>query len=155
MSAALASLVDRYLEGLEAETAILLELQAAAARQHDASAAGDLEGLNTAADERDRLMASLVRIDAPLRDLRQTLAAQRSQALLSPGYAQAEASHANVVALVASILKTDDLSIEALAQGDRARREAAQVAAQGETTLAAYRRVISAAPGATLVDRRG
>lgn len=151
----LAAVVDQYLAGLEAETSILLQLQRVVARQHEASEAHDLDALNAAGDERDRLMEALVRIDGPLREIRQTLATQRNQARTVPGYADALARHAQVVALVSTILKTDEASVEALEKAELARRDAARATAQGETTLAAYRRVISAAPGATLVDRRG
>jgi hypothetical protein len=42
-----------------------------------------------------------------------------------------------------------------LAAAELARRDAARAMEQGETTLAAYRRVMTMLPGATLVDRRG
>lgn len=151
----LAGLVDQYLAGLEAEISILLQLQRVAVLQHDASEAHDLDRLNLAGDERDRLMTALVSIEAPLRDIRQTLTTHRKQARLVPGYADALALHAEAVALVEKILKTDEASVQALERAELARRDAARATEQGETTLAAYRRVISAAPGATLVDRRG
>jgi hypothetical protein len=59
------------------------------------------------------------------------------------------------MALAAKILKTDEDSKEALAKAEQARRDQARAVEQGETTLSAYRRVMSVPPGATLVDRRG
>jgi hypothetical protein len=56
---------------------------------------------------------------------------------------------------VGGILKTDSASLEALAAAELARRDLARAMEQGETTLAAYRRVMMTPPGATLVDRRG
>ena len=55
---------------------------------------------------------------------------------------------------IATVVDRD--SVEALKEAEQARRVAAQSIEQGESTLAAYRRVVS--PGltpATLVNRRG
>jgi hypothetical protein len=72
-----------------------------------------------------------------------------------PGYGEAVKLHREAIALVSGILTTDGESLDALAAAERARRETARAMEQGETTLAAYRRVMTALPGATLVDRRG
>ena len=59
-------------------------------------------------------------------------------------------------ALVARILATDEESIQALADAELARRAAVASLEQGETTLAAYRRVLSPTLAqASLLDRRG
>jgi hypothetical protein len=60
------------------------------------------------------------------------------------------------VDLVAAILATDQESMKALADAELARRAAVASLERGETTLAAYRKVIAPPVSAsTLLDRRG
>jgi hypothetical protein len=151
----LAELLAQYQGGLDAEIAILRRLQGSAARQREATAGADLTALDAASDERDRLMAGLVNVEGQVRDVRQALAAVRDQARRLPGYALAVERHAEALALVSEILKTDAESVQSLAAAEHARRDLARAMEKGETTLAAYRRVTAATPGATLVDRRG
>lgn len=151
----LVALIEQYRAGLEAELVILRRLEQTASRQREASAAQDVGALNRAADERDGLMAALVSIEGQLRVVRQTLSGSREEARHLPGYGQAVKLHREAIALVSGILNTDSESLDALAAAELARRETARAMEQGETTLAAYRRVMTALPGATLVDRRG
>jgi hypothetical protein len=151
----LVALIEQYRAGLEAELVILRRLEQTAARQREASAAQDLAALNRAADDRDSLMAALVNIEGQLRVVRQTLSASREEARHLSGYAEAVKLHREAITLVTGILNTDGESLDALAAAELARRETARAVEQGETTLAAYRRVMTALPGATLVDRRG
>jgi hypothetical protein len=151
----LVGLIEQYRAGIEAELVILRRLEHTAGRQREASAVHDLAALNRATDERDGLMAALVNIEGQLRVVRQTLSASRAEAKHLSGYEEAVALHREAIALVSGILNTDGESLEALATAELARREAARAMEQGETTLAAYRRVMTALPGATLVDRRG
>lgn len=153
--AALGQSIDQYRAGLEAEIAILRRLRRVARLQREATDIHDLAGLSVAADERDRLMAALVNVEGPLRQIRKAIADERELARQLPGYDAAIALHAEAVALVSEIVKTDEESVKALAKAQLARRDAARATEQGETTLAAYRRVMTAPPGATLVDRRG
>jgi hypothetical protein len=153
--ASLTSLIEHYRSGLEAEMTILQRIQHASDRQHEAAAAHDLEALHKAADDRDALMAALVSIESELRDVRVTISKNRKDARPLPGYAEAAELHARAMALAAKILKTDEDSKEALAKAEQARRDQARAVEQGETTLSAYRRVMSVPAGATLVDRRG
>jgi DNA-binding TFAR19-related protein (PDSD5 family) len=151
----LVALIEQYRAGLEAELVILRKLEQSAAQQREASAAQDFGALNRAADERDGLMAALVNIEGQLRVVRQTLSGSREEAKHLCGYAEAVKLHREAIALVSGILTTDGESLDALAAAELARRETARAVEQGETTLAAYRRVMTALPGATLVDRRG
>lgn len=151
----LAALIEQYRAGLEAELVILRRLRQTAAFQQQATRTKDLDALNRAADARDRLMAGLVSIEGQLREVRHTLSASRDLARREPGYAEAAALHSEAIALVSDILKTDAESVEALAAAEMARRDAARAMEQGETTLSAYRRVMTTPPGATLVDRHG
>jgi len=151
----LVALIEQYRAGLEAELIILRKLEQTAARQREASSTQDFSALNRAADERDELMAALVNIEGQLRVVRQTLSTSRDEARHLPGYADAVKLHREAIALVTGILNTDDESLDALAAAERARRETGRAMEQGETTLAAYRLVMTALPGATLVNRRG
>jgi hypothetical protein len=151
----LVALIEQYRAGLEAELVILRKLEQTAAHQREASTTKDFGALNRAADERDGLMAALVNIEGQLRVVRQTLSVSREEAKHLPGYAEAVKLHREAIALVSGILNTDGESLDALAAAELARRETARAVEQGETTLAAYRRVMTALPGATLVDRRG
>lgn len=151
----LATLIDQYRSGLEAEIVILHRLQHVSARQREAAASQDLDALNRASDERDGLMAGLVNIEGQLREVRQTLSKRRKEARGVTGYREAVELHSRAMSLVGEILKTDEDSTEALAKAEQVRRDAARAVEQGETTLSAYRRVMNAPPGATLVDRRG
>lgn len=151
----LVALIEQYRAGLEAEIVILRRLEVTAVRQREAGASQDLKALHRAADDRDSLMAALVNIEGELRIVRQTLSRSREEATQLPGYAAAVRLHREAIALVSGILRTDEESLEALAAAELARREIARAMEQGETTLAAYRRVMTALPGATLVDRRG
>jgi hypothetical protein len=151
----LVALIEQYRAGLEAELIILRKLEQTAAHQREASSSQDFSALNRAADERDALMAALVNIEGQLRVVRQTLSTSREEARHLPGYGEAVKLHRDAIALVSGILNTDGESLDALAAAERARREIARAMEQGETTLAAYRRVMTALPGATLVDRRG
>jgi len=151
----LAELLHQYQDGLDAEIAILRRLQGTASRQREATAGRDLSTLNDASDERDGLMVALVNIEGQVRPIRQRLAGVREQARRLPGYPTAVDRHREALALVSEILKTDAESVESLAAAELARRDLARAMEQGETTLAAYRRVMAATPGAALVDRRG
>ena len=139
------------------ERARLIKAQAQADVGHGerVSSQQDLGALNRATDDRDGLMAALVNIEGQLRVVRQALSGSREEAKHLAGYAEAVKLHREAIALVSGILNTDGESLDALAAAELARRETARAVEQGETTLAAYRRVMTALPGATLVDRRG
>ena len=151
----LTELIGQYRAGLEAEVVVLRRLHLAAARQREATAGQDFGMLTQAADDRDRLMAGLVAIEGELHRVREALSGSRMQARNLPGYDEAVELHRTALALVSSILQTDAESLQALAAAELARRDTARAMEQGETTLAAYRRVMTTLPGATLVDRLG
>lgn len=148
-------LLEQYRAGLEAEVVLLGRLEDVALRQREATTAGDLAALGRVSDDRDQLMAGLVAVEGEIRDVRRALSASRDRAKSLDGYAEAAALHEQALAMASRVLETDAASMEALAAAELARREAAHAVEQGETTLAAYRRVATSPPGATLVDRRG
>jgi hypothetical protein len=85
----LTRLIDEYRLGLEAEIAILRQLEEVADQQHAASEARDVEALGRAADERDRLMAALVTVEQQIRPVRQSLTEVKHQVRDLPGYREA------------------------------------------------------------------
>jgi hypothetical protein len=148
--------IGEYRAGLEAELTLIRQLADLAARQREITGSGDLVAFDRVADARDRIMRSLLTIEEDLRIVRETLASQRAAASRVPGFDALTELHREASRLVGRILSTDRESIAVLADAELARRSALASLEQGETTLAAYRRVL-APPVATasLVDRRG
>ena len=101
-------------------------------------------------------MQGLVTVEADLRPIRAKLSACRNQASKLAGFADVAALHKNAAQLAAGILSTDQQSLRSLADAEVARRSAVAGIERGETTLAAYRRVLTPPLSSpTLVDRRG
>jgi hypothetical protein len=149
-------LVEQYRAGLDAELMLLHRLQALAVEQRRVSQTGSVSDIHRTVDARDRVLATLVTVEHELKTIRQLLHAGREYLGELPGFQEIVERHKEAAELVAGIMDVDRDSIEALKEAEQARRIAAQSLEQGETTLAAYRRVVS--PGltpATLVNRRG
>ena len=73
-----------------------------------------------------------------------------------PRFKDLVARHKNAAERVSAILSWDHDSLDALKEAERARSFAARTLEQGESTLAAYRRVVAPpVSGATLVNRKG
>jgi hypothetical protein len=152
----LTQLLSQYSAGIDAELQLLHQLSAVAQAQHDVSTAGDVEAFNRSADERDRIMGNLVQLEHELRDVRATLTGHRELASRIPGFEDVARRHREAARLVNEILSTDQRSLSALADAEIARRSAVVSLERGETTLAAYRRVLSPpVASAKLVDTRG
>jgi hypothetical protein len=151
----LEALIEHYRAGLEAEIVLLRRLELVSESQGEASATPDFEKLNQTAEVRDRLTSALVSIEDGLRDVRRRLSDAREEARQLPGYAEAVALHHEAVTLVTKILGSDRASLESLASAELVRRDSLRAIEQGETTLSAYRKVVSLSPSATLVNRRG
>ena len=149
-------LMDQYRAGLEAEMTLLHKLEAAAGRQRAASEQGDLSALALVSDERDRLMANLVRIEHELKPIRFALLEAREALEPSAEFQSLVVLHRQAADLVTTIVGHDRDSLGALHEAELARRFAARALEQGENTLAAYRRVVAPElAGATLVNRKG
>jgi hypothetical protein len=152
----LATVVEQYHAGTEAELHLLKQLDAIALRQRDVTLARDFERFQAPSDERDRLTRSLVTIEEGLRVMRQLLADHREQAERAPGFDRAVSLHREASDLVARILTTDRVALRALADAEVARRAALSGIEQGETTLAAYRKVLAPPnTGSNLFETRG
>jgi hypothetical protein len=153
---ALAELVEQYRAGIEAELNLLRQLAVIAERQRSVTDEGNLTAFGDAADGRDEIMRSLVMLEENLRGIRQSLTAQRDQAARVDGFDAVVALHREAAHLVGTILSTDQASLSALADAELARRSVVASLERGETTLAAYRRVLAPpVASASLVNRRG
>ena len=152
----LADCLVQYRAGLEAELALLGQLEVVATRQRGETARRNFEELGTAGEERDRLTQALVALEQHLQPVRARLHRARDLVAQFAGYRDVLELRQRAGALVARILATDEESMQSLADAELARRAALASLEQGETTLAAYRRVLTPAlHHASLVDRRG
>jgi len=152
----LARLIEQYRAGIVAELNLLKQLAAVSRRQHDTTRKRDFATFTAASDTRDDLMRSLVMIEEGLRDVRASLTEHRAVASRLPGFDEVAALHREAAQLVGSVLSTDQDSLAALADAELARRSAISNLERGETTLAAYRRVLAPpVASATLFNRKG
>jgi hypothetical protein len=152
----LQALVAEYRAGLDVELALLDRIQTLAEQQRHASRAGDMPVLTGISDERDRIMASLVTLEHQLKPMRVKLSAFYQTLSDDPHFAELVARHRDAAAHVSSILSWDRDSLDALKEAEVARGFAARTLEQGESTLAAYRRVVAPrVDGAAIVDRKG
>jgi hypothetical protein len=148
--------VAQYRAGLEAEMTLLHRLEWLALRQRETSEQGDLEGLALVTDQRDRVMAGLVTIEHELKPIRMALLEFRKSLDDVGGFQEVAAMHREAAELVERIVTSDRSSLDALKEAELARRFASQALGQGESTLAAYRRVVAPPLGGpNLVNRKG
>ena len=149
-------LLAQYRAGIDAQLNLLRQLADIARRQREVTAAADFEAYGRVADDRDAIMRSIVTLEDGLRTLRQELTIHRDVASQLDRYAEVVARHRDATDLVNAILSTDQQSISALADAELARRSAMASLERGESTLAAYRRVLSPpVSSARLVDKIG
>jgi hypothetical protein len=152
----LAQTLATYSAGLQAELALLHQLEALVGRQDGASARNDVERLSQYGDERSRLMAALVQIEHDVKPLRETIAARLKLARQIPGFHDVLARHAQARDFVARIIESNRVLVDQLQDAEQARRESAQAIEVGEATLAAYRRVLTPDVSSVgLINRRG
>lgn len=151
-----ARLLAEYDAGIEAELRLLHDLAGVAREQHAMTSAGDLSAFARIADARDRITSGLVTIEEGLRGIRRLLTEHRDTAREVRGFDAVAERHRQAAELVNQILSTDQRSMSALADAELSRRSAVASLERGETTLAAYRRVLSPpVASAKLVDTRG
>jgi hypothetical protein len=149
-------LLAQYRAGIDAELSLLHQLSEISRHQREVTQAADFKAFGNVADRRDSIMRSLVTIEEGLRSVRQALHENRELAITVPGYEEVANRHREAAHLVAQILATDQQSMADLANAELARRSAVAGLERGETTLAAYRRVLSPpVASATLVDKVG
>jgi hypothetical protein len=152
----LAPLLGQYRAGLDAEITLLRRLDALSTEQRDIATSGTLERLLPITEERERIMAALVEIEHGLKAIRLTLAGARDRLAGLEEFKDIARLHREAADLANAILAVDRHSVEALKAAELARRSAAQALEQGESTLAAYRRVVTPSlTSPTLLNRRG
>ena len=152
----LADVLEQYKAGLEAEIALLRQLEEVAGRQRGVTARRDFERLAIESDERDQLTRALVTLEQEMRDVRARIASVRLSVAALPAYGEVLGLRQTAADLVARILASDEESMQALADAELARRAAVASLERGESTLAAYRRVLTPPlTHAALVDRHG
>jgi len=148
--------VAQYRAGLEAEMTLLHRLEWLAGRQRETSEQGNLEALAVVTDQRDRVMAGLVTIEHELKPIRMALLEFRKSLDDVEEFQNVATLHRQAAELVERIVTSDRVSLDALKQAELARRFAAQSLGQGESTLAAYRRVVAPPiSGANLYSKKG
>jgi hypothetical protein len=155
MTPDLQTMLAEYRSGLEAELALLRRLDGLSAQQQAAVASSDVAALRSVHEARDGVMRSLVNVEHDMVTLRADLAANRAQLAHLREFQAVVALHNEAAAMVNRIIASDTQSMAALEQAEIARRSAATAMEMGETTLQAYRRVITPAVNSTLVNRRG
>ena len=145
-----------YRAGLEAEMSLLHRLERLDTTRFDAASHSGVIELAALADEREKVMASLVEIEHTLKPLRARLVEARAMLQGDPAFQEVATLHQRAADLVSRILASDGQSLQALKDAEDARRFAAEATEKGESTLAAYRRVVAPPlDGARIVNRRG
>ena len=149
-------MLAEYRAGLDAELALLRQLDALSVRNRAAVASGDLSLMRDVHTARDAVMTSLVNIEHDLMPLRAALTEHRDLLKSTREFQAVAILHAEAAEMVNRIIASDRDSMTALEEAERARRTAALAMERGETTLQAYRRVIApTGSNAALVNRRG
>jgi hypothetical protein len=151
-----AQMLALYRAGLEAEIALLRQLEAVAFRQRTVSESRDFERLAAESDRRDSLTRSLVEIEQGLATGLRAMGASQEAVARLEGLSEVVSLRRTTASLVARILATDQLSLQSLANAELARRSALASLERGETTLAAYRKILTPpVSSAAFFDRRG
>jgi hypothetical protein len=152
----LAQSLATYGAGLQAELALLHQLEALALSQRECSARNDLEALGRVGDQRGRLTAALVQIEHELKPAREAIAAHLASVRRFAVFSEVLKRHRMAGELVARILESDRELLQQLQVAEQDRRQAAHAIETGEVTLNAYRRVLAPAVSSVgLINRRG
>jgi len=113
----LASLVDQYRAGLEAELMLLHRLYAVAIEQRSATQIG--AELQCIIERRDRIMTTLVTVEHELKAVRQHLAADRDRLIELPAFQELVDRQTEASDLVAETLAVDRDSLDTLADAEQ------------------------------------
>jgi len=156
VNADLESVLADYRTGLDAELALLAQIEVLATRQHGLSHPTDPDILTDLALQRERHLAALAALEQQVQPLRQQITDKLIEARQQPGFAGIADRHRRASDIVTSIMRLDEASLEVLRRADTDRRAAAQSLETGEATLAAYRRILQQPqPSAGLFTQRG
>jgi hypothetical protein len=149
-------LVLAYTAGLDAELAILAQVEALAVEQRAAWARNELLPLSGLATRRAALMHELAAVEARLAPLSDRLRSDLQRALRTPGYGVAETRRQETRAVIYRLMATDRQFLTDLETSLESRRRESQTLDTGNATLAAYRRVVvPTVASAGLFDQRG
>jgi hypothetical protein len=150
-----AQMLAQYCAGLEAQIALLHQMEEVAARQRMVSESRDFEQLAIESERRDGLTWSLVEIEQALAAGLRATGAPGERAWLE-GLSEVVSLRRTTANLIARILAIDQISLQSLANAELAGRSALASLERGETTLAAYRKVLTPPEsGAASFDRVG
>lgn len=145
-----------YTAGLDAEIALLQQVEALAAEQRAVCARDELLPLGALATRRAALMHELATVEARIAPLRDRLQSDLDRALRTPGYPTAEARRQEAQTLIYRQLSADRKLLTDIEACLASRRREAHDLDTGYATLAAYRRVVEPTlASAGLFDRRG
>lgn len=145
-----------YTAGLDAEIAILQEVEALAAEQRAVWARDELLPLAALATRRAALMHDLAAVEARIVPLRHRLDHDLERALRTPGYAAAETRRQEAQTVIYRLMTADRKFLADLETSLESRRRDAHDLDTGNATLAAYRRVVvPTVASAGLFDQRG
>jgi hypothetical protein len=149
-------MLAQYRAGLEAQIALLRQLETVASRQRTVSESRDFDQLAIESDRRDRLTRGLVEIEQGLAAGLLLLGASRQSVAKLEGVSEVIVLRRTTANLIARILTTDQLSLQSLANAELAHRSALASLERGETTLAAYRKILTPPlASAAFLDRLG
>lgn len=149
-------LMAQYRAGLEAQLAMLRQLAEIAESEQETTRDVDIAALDGISDARDRVMASIVSLEAELQPLRRQLATSSGRLRHLAEFQALVALHKEAATLAGAIVSRDEHSMAALRNAELSRRAAAESLEKSESTLAAYRRVVAPSlASARLVNRRG
>lgn len=145
-----------YTAGLDAEIALLQQVEALAAEQRAVWARDELLPLGTLATRRAALMHELAAVEARIAPLHERLRSDLERAIRTPGYGAAEARRQDAQTLIYRLMAADRKLLTDLETSLESRRRASHDLDTGNATLAAYRRVVvPAVASAAVFDQRG
>ena len=151
-----AEVVAAYTAGLEAQLALLRQVETLAAEQRATWLRDELLPLGSLATRRAALMHELAAVEARIAPLLYRLRTDLERALRTPGYDAAEARRQETRTAIFRLMAADRKFLTDLETSLDTRRREAHALDTGNATLAAYRRVVvPAVASAHLVDQRG
>jgi len=149
-------LVVAYTAGLDAQMAILAQVEELATEQRATWSRNELLPLGGLATRRAALMHELAAVEARIAPLYDRLRADLERALRTPGYGVAEARRQEARGLIYRLMAADRKLLTDLETSLESRRRESHTIDTGNATLAAYRRVVVPTLGsAGLFDQRG
>lgn len=142
--------------GLDAEIAILRQVEALAAEQRAVWARNELLPLGALATRRAALMHELAAVEARIAPLYERLRSDLARTLRTPGYDAAQTRRQEAQTLIYRLMAADRAFMADLETSLASRRQEAHDLDTGNATLAAYRRVVlPTVASAGLFDQRG